>query len=93
MELDRAALAHLAELACLKLSPEEEVALQEDLNRLLGFFERLRELNLQEPPPGEQQGRLRPDLPEPSLNPEEVLRSAPSTHEGYFQVPRTLEES
>lgn len=43
--IDAAQLEHLAKLARLELTPTERVAMEHDLNRVLGYFEQLNEVN------------------------------------------------
>lgn len=42
--------------------------------------------------PADSRDWLRPDVPEPSLPREELLRNAPATDGEYFVVPRTIGE-
>ncbi|WP_018461425.1 Asp-tRNA(Asn)/Glu-tRNA(Gln) amidotransferase subunit GatC [Thermus oshimai] len=89
MELTPDLLRHLESLSKLKLSPEEEALLLQDLNRILAFVEALPEVEEgeEEPPTG----RLRKDEPRPGLSQEEALALAPEREEGFFRVPKVLE--
>ncbi|WP_337844646.1 Asp-tRNA(Asn)/Glu-tRNA(Gln) amidotransferase subunit GatC [Thermus sp.] len=89
MELTPDLLRHLERLSKLRLSPEEEALLLQDLNRILAFVEALPlvEEGEEEPPTG----HLRKDEPRPGLSQEEALALAPEGEEGFFRVPKVLE--
>ncbi len=88
-------MAHLKILARLAIGPEETQHLKEDLNKILGYFEQIRELGtdgvdeLVRPTPS--QNVFREDEVRPSLTQEEALKLAVEEEEGYFKVPRTVE--
>ncbi len=89
MELTPELLRKLEGLARLRLTPEEEALLLEDLRRILAFVG-----DLPEGEEGEEEplgGFLREDEPRPGLSPEEALALAPEAEEGFFRVPRVLE--
>ncbi len=85
---------HIAELAKLKLPPEEEKKMEEHFRRMLEFVEILNELDLEnvEPMiyPHEGLQILREDVPGKSLLREDALMDAPDQHHFYFRVPSPL---
>lgn len=89
--LDRSQVLHVARLARLELTEEEMERMSSELSKVLGHFEKIRELNLEGVRPTshvvEVSGALRADEPEPCLAPELVLASAPEPLEGGFGVP------
>ncbi len=89
--LDRSQVLHVARLARLEMDDEELERMSSELSKVLGHFEKIRELDLEGVPPTshvvEVPGALRPDEPEPCLAPEVVLASAPEPLEGGFGVP------
>ncbi|TFU17669.1 Asp-tRNA(Asn)/Glu-tRNA(Gln) amidotransferase subunit GatC [Thermus tengchongensis] len=89
MELTPELLRKLEGLAKLRLSPEEETLLLDDLKRILEFVDALP--RVEEEREGETPGRLREDEPKPSLSQEEALSVAPEKEEGFFRVPKVLE--
>ncbi|KGQ21306.2 Asp-tRNA(Asn)/Glu-tRNA(Gln) amidotransferase subunit GatC [Thermus filiformis] len=89
MEITPELLRRLEDLARLRLAPEEEALLLEDLRRILEFVNALPALD---ETPLWQEGRLREDVPRPSLSQEEALSVAPAQEEGFFRVDRVLEE-
>lgn len=89
MELTPELLRKLEGLAKIRLSPEEEALLLQDLGRILAFVDALPQVEAGEDP--EAPGRLREDEPRPSLSQREALALAPEREEGFFRVPRVLE--
>ncbi|WP_261663377.1 Asp-tRNA(Asn)/Glu-tRNA(Gln) amidotransferase subunit GatC [Deinococcus sp. Marseille-Q6407] len=88
-------LQHLAFLARLELKPQEEEAIKEELNDLLGYFQQLQAVDtggvepLQRPLP--LSGELRADEPGMTLSQAEVLALAPASEQGFVRLPRTLD--
>lgn len=86
--------AHLARLSRLALSPDELAALTRDLERILGYVDALKTLDLSDVPPTSHpldlHAGLRDDLPGPTLPREAALSAAPS-HDGQaFIVPKVV---
>ncbi|GAA6755620.1 glutamyl-tRNA amidotransferase [Thermus sp. 2.9] len=89
MELSLDLLRKLEALAKIRLAPEEEALLLQDLKRILDFVDALpRVEGVEEEAP---LGRLREDEPWPSLPQEEALALAPEKEAGFFRVPPVLE--
>ncbi|WP_297852287.1 Asp-tRNA(Asn)/Glu-tRNA(Gln) amidotransferase subunit GatC [Meiothermus sp.] len=95
MEITPELVKNLARLSRLALTPEEEAKLGGELRSIVGFFEKLSELNTQGLPemarPVEITNRLRPDEIRPSLSQAEALSVAIEQAEGQFKVPRVIE--
>lgn len=90
-------MEHLTQLARLRLSPEEAGMLGKDLEEMAANIEglsRIPEECLTDAPEeaasADAREWLRPDVPEPSLPPETLLRNAPEADGEYFVVPGTL---
>lgn len=83
MSLTHEQVAHIAELAKLKLSPEEIDRLTRQLSAILEYAERLNELDTAAIAPTASvipnQNVMRADLVRPSLSREQVLANAPDT--------------
>ncbi len=88
-------LVHLENLARIELSEAEREAMREDLEKILAYFEKLGELKLEGleelARPVETGAAMREDVPEPGLSQEEALQNAPEREDGYFKVPRMIE--
>lgn len=95
--LTREDVERLARMARLGLTEEEKERLQQDLSQILRAFEGLRQVPTEGVEPTAHlvplQNVLRADEVRPSLPREQVLANAPETRDGFFRVPRILEES
>jgi len=91
-EIDVKYVAHLARL---NLTPEEEQTFGAQLSQVLGYIEKLKELDVSQVEPTAHAVPLlnvtRPDEPGPSLSNEDALRNAPATANGLFIVPKIVE--
>ncbi len=91
-EIDVKYVAHLARLA---LTPEEEKKLSAQLGNILGYIEKLRELDVSSVEPTAHATPMvnvtRADEIRPSLPHEEALRNAPKQAGGLFVVPKIVE--
>jgi aspartyl-tRNA(Asn)/glutamyl-tRNA(Gln) amidotransferase subunit C len=87
---------HVAKLARLKLSPDEEATFTDQLGAILGYVEQLSGLDTTGVEPTAHalpiHNVTRPDEPRPCLTPDEVLQNAPAAEQGMFRVPRILSE-
>jgi len=91
-EIDVKYVAHLARLA---LTPEEEKQLGAQLGSILGYIEKLRELDVSGVEPTAHAVPMvnvtRADEIRPSLAHEDALRNAPKKGGGLFIVPKIVE--
>ncbi len=83
MALTTEQVAHIAELAKLKLSAEEMDQMARQLSEILDYAARLNALDTSAIPPTASvipnQNVMRPDVVTPSLTREQVLANAPDT--------------
>jgi aspartyl-tRNA(Asn)/glutamyl-tRNA(Gln) amidotransferase subunit C len=86
---------HVATLARLSLTEEEERRFAEQLSAILDAFRQLEAVDVTGVEPtshaGFAVGALRPDAVEPSLPPEQGLANAPAKAGTSFAVPRVIE--
>jgi aspartyl-tRNA(Asn)/glutamyl-tRNA(Gln) amidotransferase subunit C len=86
---------YVAHLARITLSPAEEQKIGAQLGNILGYIEKLRELDVSQVEPTAHAVPLinvmRPDEVRPSLTNEEALRNAPAKANGLFLVPKIVE--
>jgi aspartyl-tRNA(Asn)/glutamyl-tRNA(Gln) amidotransferase subunit C len=91
-EIDVKYVAHLARIA---LSPDEEKKLAEQLGGILGYIEKLKELDVTKVEPTAHAVPLinvtRADEIQPSLSQDEAIRNAPRHANGLFIVPKIVE--
>ena len=96
MAIDRAQVRHVARLARLALSPEEEERFAAQLQHVLEYIERLNAVDVSGVEPlsfaGDAQALpLREDEPHACLPRETVLAQAPQQDGESFVVPRIIE--
>ena len=88
-------IKYVANLARLALNPEEEQRIGAQLGNVLGYIEKLKEVDVSNVEPTAHAFPLvnvtRPDETRPCLTNEEALRNAPSTANGLFMVPKIVE--
>jgi len=91
-EIDIKYVAHLARLA---LTPEEEKTFGAQLGNVLGYIEKLKEVDVSGVEPTAHPFPLvnvaRADEIQPSLSNEKALRNAPRQSNGLFIVPKIVE--
>jgi len=92
VEIDVKYVAHLARIA---LTPAEEQKIGAQLGNVLGYIEKLNELDVSGVEPTAHAVPLvnvtRADEVRPSLPQEDVMRNAPSHANGLFLVPKIVE--
>lgn len=95
MKLSRETVRHVAMLARIELTAEEEDLYAEQLGSILGFFGRLQEVDTSRVAPTshvlEITNVLREDERRESYPTEEILRNAPDSSGSFFRVPRILD--
>ncbi len=96
MALSDAELAHLLTLARLELDDDEVAAIEDDLNQILAYVDRLGELDLDgvEPlaRPLPHGPSLRDDVRAEGMDRDRGLALGRSIEDGFFRVPRTVDE-
>ena len=89
---------HIAKLARLNFSNEEYEKLTHDMNNVLGYIDQLSELDVLKVEPLEninesvEKNVFRKDESKPSLTVENALKNAPKAADGYFLVPKVIEQ-
>ncbi|MDZ7703604.1 MAG: Asp-tRNA(Asn)/Glu-tRNA(Gln) amidotransferase subunit GatC [Trueperaceae bacterium] len=88
-------IEHLKQLARLQMSDEETQALKEDLNKTLGYFEDIRDLDTSAVDelarPIDSVNVFREDVVVPPLPHSDVIALATESEDGFFKVPRTVD--
>ena len=86
---------YVAHLARLELAAGEEARLAAQLGGILGYIEKLKQLDVTGVEPTAHAVPLvnvtRPDATRPSLSQEDALRNAPAQANGLFIVPKIVE--
>ena len=86
----------VAKLGRLDLSDAEVEEFTGQLNSILGYVEKLNELDTESVEPLAHclpvKNRFREDIIVPSFDPDEALANAPQRDDDYFKVPKILSE-
>ena len=86
---------YVAHLARLRLTPDEEKKFGAQLGNILGYIEKLKELDVAGVEPTAHAtpmvNVMRPDEARPSLPHNDTLRNAPAQAGGLFIVPKIVE--
>lgn len=95
MIIDSKTVKSTAHLARLEFENEEEEKMIVSMNRMIGFVEKLNELNTEGVEPliymTDEVNNLREDEVKPPLTQKEVLGNAPKHDSDYFKVPKVVE--
>lgn len=92
VKVDEELVRRLEGLALISLSEEETKEIVKDLSRILDFFNKIDEMNLEGVEPMFHPlslGKLRKDQPRDPLPREEALRNAKRKSDGYIVGPST----
>jgi aspartyl-tRNA(Asn)/glutamyl-tRNA(Gln) amidotransferase subunit C len=96
MEVNDALVDKLAHLSRLRFNETEKQAIRNDLQRMIGFVEKLDELDLEGVEPqlfmSEEINVLREDEVKGSISREEALKNAPLHDEQFFKVPKVIKK-
>ncbi len=94
MEITAALTEHLAHLARLHFSDSEKEAIRQDLQKMVGFVEKLAELDTENVQPllhmSPSVNVWRDDRVQGSVSRAEALRNASGADEAFFKVPKVI---
>ncbi len=94
MEITNKKIEELAHLARLEFNDTEKVKIKADLERIVGFFDKLSEVNTDNVEPliymSDRQNNLRSDNVKEEITKQEALKNAPSKDSDYFKVPKFI---
>ena len=94
MEITNKKIEELAHLARLEFNDTEKVKIKADLERIVGFFDKLSEVNTDNVEPliymSDRQNNLRSDDVKEEITKQEALKNSPSKDSDYFKVPKFI---
>jgi aspartyl-tRNA(Asn)/glutamyl-tRNA(Gln) amidotransferase subunit C len=94
MEIDRALIQHVAEVARINLTESEIKELLPQLKEIIKAFSEIQEVNTDNTEPSfhpiQLKNALREDRPKESLTNELALRNTKHKRDGYFKGPKIL---
>jgi aspartyl-tRNA(Asn)/glutamyl-tRNA(Gln) amidotransferase subunit C len=95
MKLTREGIDRVAVLARLRLTPKEQASLTEDLDHILGYMEKLNQLDTAGVEPFSHvvniENTLRDDRVTNQPNADALLANAPARDANFFKVPKIIE--
>ena len=96
MSVSKKDVEHIAKLARLKFTDEEIEKLTPQMNQILGYMDKLNELDTEkiEPlsHPVENFNIFRDDKTKDSVERDSALRNAPDKDEEFFKVPKVIKQ-
>ena len=96
MEVNHALIDKLSLLARLQIKPDEKDKLRDDLQQMIGFIEKLQELDTTGIEPlmhlTEEINVLRADEVKGSVTREEALQNAQLKNNSFFMVPKVIKK-
>jgi aspartyl-tRNA(Asn)/glutamyl-tRNA(Gln) amidotransferase subunit C len=97
MEITDEIINHLAHLARLEFSEYEKTELKQDLEKMIGFVEKLKEVDTKGVEPlmhiSDAVNILREDAVEKTITKQEALLNAPQTDGNFFIVPKVIKKN
>ena len=94
MKIDDQIIDKISGLAYLEFGVEEKEKIRQDLEQILTFVEKLRELDTENVEPlvylSEKTDVLREDRMIPTISTEEALHNAPEKSGRFFKVPKVI---
>jgi aspartyl-tRNA(Asn)/glutamyl-tRNA(Gln) amidotransferase subunit C len=95
-KIDIKTVDEIAHLARLEFAEESKKEIQNDLNRMLSFVEKLNELDTDGVEPliymTNDRNVLREDAPEVTISQKDALKNAPRKDSDYFKVPKVIDQ-
>lgn len=95
MKITKEQVLHVADLARLKLTEEEQEQMTKDLESIINFADELNKLDIENINPTAHvipiQNVFRKDEAKQSFDREELLKNAPNSQNGCYSVPKIVE--
>lgn len=96
MKITEETVDHIAHLARLEFEGERKAAIQEDLERIITFMDKLQEVDTENVEPlifmSSEINRLREDIPARTVTQDQALKNAPQRDSDYFRIPKVLDK-
>ena len=96
MKIDDKLISELAILAKLNFDEESSKDMQEDLNKIIGFVDKLSEIDTENVEPliymSDEVNVLRKDDTIKNISQEEALKNAPKKDSDYILVPKVIDK-
>lgn len=95
-KIDIKTVEEIAHLARLEFDDNSKTEILNDLNRMLGFIDKLNELDTSNEEPliymTDEKNVMREDVPEVTISQKEALKNAPKKDSDYIKVPKVIDQ-
>ena len=95
--IDSDTVRKIGVLSRIELSDDQVEVLSGQLGSILGYFDKLQELDTENVEPlahgADVSNVLADDIPRPSLSPDQALANAPARDGDFFKVPKVIGDS
>ncbi|WKV10867.1 Asp-tRNA(Asn)/Glu-tRNA(Gln) amidotransferase subunit GatC [Marivirga harenae] len=95
MSIDKQTLEKIAHLARLEFDEKSEEKMLKDMNNMLSFVEKLKELDTDHVEPLQsmtfEMNQFREDKVQDQLDHQDGLKNAPNNDKDFFRVPKVIE--
>lgn len=96
MKISEETVDHIAHLARLEFEGQAKKDIQQDLDNIIDFMDKLQEVPTENVEPlifmTHEINRLREDIPADTVSQEEALKNAPKKDSDYFRIPKVLDK-
>lgn len=96
MDIDTNSINKLAQLSKLSFSEEEQLSLKSDLEKMLQFVEKMKEVNTDDVEPllhiSSTKNIFREDVVTGMLSTEDALKNASNSKDPFFVVPKVIKK-
>jgi aspartyl-tRNA(Asn)/glutamyl-tRNA(Gln) amidotransferase subunit C len=97
MSVDRKTVDRIAELSRLEFNESEKIEINDDMNKMLAFVDKLSEVNTEGVEPLiymlDEQTPLRKDVVKQEITQEDALKNAPLKDSDFIKVPKVIERN
>jgi aspartyl-tRNA(Asn)/glutamyl-tRNA(Gln) amidotransferase subunit C len=96
MKISLETVEHIAHLARLEFEGEKKIAIQQDMENIIGFMDKLSEIPTDNVEPlifmTDEYNKLREDVAVVTITQDEGLKNAPKKDSDYFRIPKVLDK-
>ncbi len=96
MKIDNKRIEELAHLARLEFDESQKKTIKADLEKIINFCDKLKEVDTDAVEPliyvGRENNVLRQDIIQNPLDKDQALKNAPSRDSDYFKVPKVIKK-
>lgn len=96
-QIDIKTVDEIAHLARLEFDEKSKAEILNDMNRMLGFIDKLNEINTDGVEPliymTSERNVLREDIAQKTITQKEALKNAPKKDSDYFKAPKVIDQN